>query len=98
MLRLVLGDDELSTWSVLLIRPHVSGDELNSSVLTPQETKDMSMLCFFSTMRAERWWSGMIQQVFFHLIPYGGDAGQTPNADYDISEITYITLHVSDRR
>ena len=44
MLRLVLGDDELSTWSVLLIRPHVSGDELNSSVLTPQETKDMSML------------------------------------------------------
>lgn len=47
LLRLVLGDDELSTWSVLLIRPHVSGDELNSSVLTPQETKDMSMLWFF---------------------------------------------------
>ena len=69
MLRLVLGDDELSTWSVLLIRPRVSGDELNSSALTPQETKDASIVMDFSTIRAERWWSGMIQQVFFHLIP-----------------------------
>ena len=27
-----LGNDELSTWSVLLIRPHVSGDELKIQV------------------------------------------------------------------
>jgi hypothetical protein len=73
-----MGMTNIRAWSVLLIRPHVSGDE--TILQAPDPSLQPTSRCLHPSSKSVRNYL-----VFFHLSP-SGNAGQNQFADSIFSE------------